>query len=81
MTTLPERAISFSRTSGTTRASSRDSPLSAPRVVVPHLDTETIGQAIAEHSPPGQIFFVTESLFSHGRRHRAAENSTPRSAG
>ena len=65
MTTLPERGdfvFSDERNHASLIDAIRLSP--AARVVVPHLDTDTIGQAIAEHSPSGQIFFVTESLFS-----------------
>ena len=65
LTTLPERGdfiFSDERNHASLIDGIRLSP--AARVVVPHLGTDVIGQSIAEHSPPGQIFFVTESLFS-----------------
>ena len=37
---------------------------SSARFIVPHNDTDAIGQIVAEHSPTGQLFVVTESLFS-----------------
>jgi 8-amino-7-oxononanoate synthase len=33
-------------------------------MIFPHNDTEAIGRPIAEYSPTGQVFVVTESLFS-----------------
>jgi len=36
----------------------------AARMIFPHNDTEAIGRPIAEYSPTGQVFVVTESLFS-----------------
>lgn len=65
MTTLPEQGdliFSDERNHASLIDAIRLSP--AARVIVPHLDTDAIGRSIAAHAPAGQMFFVTESLFS-----------------